>query len=404
MDNVVVVGGGAAGLICSVLLVRNNIRVEVFDRMDSPGRKLILAGMSGLNFTNILDPDMFASRYRLNEAFFSELLKKHSPENFISFFNDLGIETFTGSSGKVFPVSMKADEVLEKIISYLETSSLFSFYGNHRLVEIDSESNLVFETDAGNRKVNSETVVFALGGGSRSNTGSDGKWTDFFDKKGIHTVPLEPSNCGFEVQWTETFKKSLESCVPLKNISLHLGKELSRNEVLLTGYGIEGSGIYCLGGMIREKIKSEGECTVFIDIIPDLSAEKIREKLKKPRGKNSLSNYLRKSLSVNPVKFRLIRELLSMEQFTHLVDNPGILKNMPLTISGIRPLEEAISSSGGVDMAEINENMMLKKIPGFYVIGEMADWDAPTGGYLLQGCFSTASAAVENIIDYFKNI
>ena len=479
LNKVVIVGGGVAGLICAVKLVSDNIQTVLYDRMDKPGRKFLLAGMSGLNLTNTEDPDTFSSRYRPNEFVFKKLLEKYSPEGFVSFLDKLGIDTFTGSSGKIFPASMKGDDALVKILEYLESSHLFSFHGNCRLIDIDAENNLVFgrriteqgifddavtvesaeevieRTDSEavtersclsdalikdllpdmeekiksgpdtelkkrldlcsdtensfqskeknshyseeNLKVRSDAVVFALGGGSRKNTGSDGKWVEVFKRRGIKTAALEPSNCGFEVCWSAPFRAYLENAAPLKSISLNCGGEVSRSEVLLTAYGIEGSGIYFLGRMIREKLKSEGCCSVFIDIFPDLSASQIKAKLKKPRGKNSLSNYLRKTLSVNNVKFKLVRETLSKEVFSHITDNPELLKKLEVKISGIRPLEEAVSSAGGVLMSELDENMMIRKIPGFYVIGEMADWEAPTGGYLFQGCYSSACAAADDI-------
>ena len=423
---VVIIGAGVTGLICSVILVRNNIKTDLYDRMDSPGRKFLLAGMSGLNLTNIEDISNFASKYWTNEKLFKNLLEKYSPQDFISFLAELGIETFTGSSGKVFPVSMKGEEPLRKILEYLENSALFEFHGNHLFSEIDIDNNPVFETTYGKKTVFSDVVVFGLGGGSRKNTGSDGRWTSIFNRKGIKTVPFEPTNCGFEVKWSDSFKEYLESSVPLKSISVSCGRLTSRSEILLTGYGLEGSGIYFLSREIRERLKSvarykdgisgikanktavisgaevseseNNNSILFIDILPDLSIESIRKKLEKSKGKNTLSNYLRKTLSINQVKFRLVKELLDKGQFIRITENSDILKKLPVKISGIGQLEEAISSAGGVSLDELDNNMMLKKNPGFYVAGEMADWEAPTGGYLMQGCFSTASAAAEDII------
>ena len=412
--NAVIVGGGTAGLICSVILVKNNIKTDLYDRNDTPGKKFLLAGMSGLNLTNIEDPDIFAARYYPGKELFRKLIGRFPPKEFLSFLKDLGIETFTGSSGKVFPSSMSAEMPLEKILDFLEKSPLFSYHGNHYLSDIDKDHNLVFKTvsEKDERKKDRDrevkipaagAVLFALGGASRKNTGSDGSWAGIFRSRGIETVPFEPSNCGFEVSWSDTFKKYIESSVPVKNVSLSCGGLSSRNEILLTSSGIEGSGIYFLSREIREKLKSSekgnGSCIVKIDILPDLSEEKIRKKLEKPAGKNSLSNYLRKALSINKVKFLLIRELVPENEFSLIKEKPELLKNLSIAISGIRPIEEAVSSAGGVSLNEIDDNMMLKKIPGFFIAGEMAAWDAPTGGYLMQGCFSTASAAAEEILN-----
>ncbi len=400
--SVVIAGGGVAGLICAARLVKSGVRVSVFDRMEKPGRKLLLAGISGLNLTNTEDPETFSSRYRQNEKIFRKLLADHPPEEFVSFLEELGIETFTGSSGKIFPLGMSSDIILEKIMEYLYSTGIFSFTGGCRLTGFEA-GRIFFMTEKGEKTVDADTVVFALGGGSRANTGSDGRWVEIFNDAGINTFPLEPSNCGFETAWSEQFRKDIGTGIPLKNISVSCGKDFSRAEILLTEYGIEGSGIYFLGSGIREQLKRSGTASVCLDILPDLTEHQIIEKLEKSRGKNTVSNYLRKRLSINALKFRLVREVLAEDKFRIILENPGMLKKLTLEIKGTRPLDEAISSAGGVCMDELDINMMLKKMPGFYVVGEMAGWDAPTGGYLIQGCYSTASAAAESIIHNLNN-
>ncbi len=397
-----VAGGGVSGLFCSFLLVQNSIRVNLYDRMENPGRKLILAGMSGLNITKNEEIELFSSRYGKDQGLFRSLLSEFSPDDMISWFNSLGIETFTGTSGRVFPVSMNGEEILEKILEFLESSPLFAFFPEHTLCGITNDNSLVFKTPEGLKSAECETAVFALGGGSWPKTGSDGRWTSVFKKKGIGISPLKPANCGFKTEWSRFFREK-EFPVPLKNVRLITETSSSRGEILLTEYGIEGGGVYEVSREIRGEIEKNGKCILVIDLIPDKSIDQIRKKLEKPRGRNSYSNYLRKNLSVNKIKFSLIKELVSDEQFRNIQNNPEILKTLRLEITSPRPLEEAISSAGGVKMIMLDEHMMLKDLPGFYVIGEMADWEAPTGGYLFQGCFSTAAAAAGDIINRYTS-
>lgn len=399
-NRVVIAGAGVAGLFCSYHLVKNNISVDLYDRMDRAGRKLLLAGMSGLNITRNEEIDTFSSSYGKDSALFKSFVSRFPPDDLISLFKELGVETFTGTTGRVFPVSMNSDEFLDRLTSFLESSSLFSFYSGHTLVEITENNNLIFESEGIKKEIKPEYAVFALGGGSRANTGSDGKWIEVFRKRGIEVVPLKPGNCGFEIAWSKEFREKCSS-VPLKNIRLSTesvsSSAFSRGEVLLTGYGIEGGGIYSISREIREIIEKNGECLLNIDLLPDLSVEEIGNKLKKPRGKNSLSNYLRKKLSLSSVKFTLLKELLTYDQFVNIQSSPEKIKQLQLILTSPRPLEEAISSAGGVDMKMLDANMMIRDIPGFYIIGEMADWEAPTGGYLIQGCFSTACSAAVDI-------
>jgi uncharacterized flavoprotein (TIGR03862 family) len=404
-NRVVIAGAGVSGLFCSYFLVKNNIRVDLYDRMDRAGRKLLLAGMSGLNITRNEEIDTFSSSYGKDRGLFKSLVSRFPPDDLISLFKELGVETFTGTTGRVFPVSMNSEEFLDRLTAFLESSPLFSFYSGHTLVEITKNNNLIFESAGIKKEIRAEYAVFALGGGSRANTGSDGKWIEIFRKRGIEVLPLKPANCGFETKWSSEFREKILSS-PLKNVRLSTASAAAaastststRGEVLLTGYGIEGGGIYSISREIRETIEKYGKCVLNIDLLPDLSYEEIGKKLKKPRGKNSLSNYLRKTLSISSVKFTLLKELLTYDQFVNIQSSPELIKQLQLTLTAPRPIEESISSAGGVDMKILNEKMMIRDIPGFYITGEMADWEAPTGGYLIQGCFSTACSAAEDIV------
>jgi len=436
---VIITGGGPAGLFCAYCLVKNSVRVELYDRMDKPGLKYILAGQSGLNITNSAEISSFASRYGRDEALFRELLEKFSPGDLEKWYNSLGIETCRGSSGKVCAQAARAEAVLEKWIDCLESSGLYAFHAGHRLIEIQKGHGghggcrtLVFETAGGARKtVEADYAVFALGGASWPRTGSDGLWTEVMERAGVRIVPFEPANCGFETAWSAEFKKKAKG-LPLKNVKASCNGKSSRGGLSVTEYGIEGGAVYELGREIRKELHGKGKAELVIDLLPDLSAGSIAKKLGSGsrRGKSSLSNYLRKALKISSADYLLFRELCCTDagvqgnaavQPDHAVQtgagvqnnavmpsdapfssdtvfrHPEIFKNLRLTLLRSRPIEEAISSAGGVSLECLDSSMMLKKYPGFYVIGEMADWEAPTGGFLLQGCFSTAYAAAQDI-------
>lgn len=241
-------------------------------------------------------------------------------------------------------------------------------------------------------ELGAEYAVFALGGGSRPETGSNGAWVNAFQAAGIQVAPLRSANCGVEARWSPLLRQRIaEGCASL-DIALACSGRATTGEVVLTGYGLEGSGVYSIGWFIRQELEKSGTCTLTVDLLPHLSAEQLKRRLSKPRGKNSLSNYARKALGLTGLSYLLFRELSPEGDLSQV-------KNLPLAITGCRPLEEAISSAGGVCLSQLDSDFMLKSKPGCFVIGEMADWEAPTGGYLLQGCFSTAYRASEKIID-----
>ena len=403
---VIITGGGPAGLFCAYCLVKNSVKVELYDRMDKPGLKFILAGQSGLNITNSAEISSFASGYGRDEAFFRTLLDRFSPEDLEKWYNSLGIETYRGSSGKIFAKVSGSEAVLEKWIDVMENSGLYAFHPGHRLVEIldipGGRRTLVFEAAGGARKtVEADYAVFALGGASWPKTGSDGLWADVMERAGAGIVPFAPANCGFETAWSEEFKKKAKD-LPLKNVKVSCNGKSSRAGLAVTEYGIEGGAVYELGREIRKELHEKGKAELVIDLLPDLSAGSIAKKLGpgSRRGKSSLSNYLRKTLKISGADYLLFRELCSTDagvQGDAVFRHPEIFKNLRLTLLCSRPIEEAISSAGGVSLDCLDSSMMLKKKPGFYVIGEMADWEAPTGGFLLQGCFSTAYTAAQDI-------
>lgn len=421
---VAVVGAGPAGLFTAYCLVKAGIKVDLYDANGKPGKKYILAGLSGLNITNSCGIEKFAKKYGSKRELFLELLHGFSPDDLVRWYRELGFGTIEGSSGKILLEKGDASSVLDKWLSALEKSGCFTFHPFHRLASIGPERSLFFSLPGGaKKKVKSDFAVFALGGASRPETGSDGSWVVPFSEAGVKTVPFRPANCGFSVSWSPLFAEK-GAGKPVKNIKItHNGKD-SHAEVLITGYGIEGGGIYELSASLRDEAEKKGKAVVSVDLLPDMGLEEVRKRFEKTRKTDSISNRLRKGLNIKGVKYLLLRELAwpsgnsTKEKKPHpgtgrqeagnaeaacffsesIVKNPETVKNLKLAVESPRPIEEAISSAGGISFDSLDRAMMLKNLPGFYAVGEMTDWEAPTGGFLLQGCFSTAYRAAQEII------
>ena len=400
---VLIIGAGPAGLFCAYRLVEAGIPVLLVDRMSSPGRKFLLAGSSGgLNCTHRGTPAELSEKYYGNEALFKGLLEDFSPDDLIKWYKKLGSDTFVGNGGKIF-ASLPVQEVLRRWWEKLEAANqtatgsrgipLFTFQGGLEFTGFGAEAGqFMFRHGDAEVELGAEYAVFALGGGSRPETGSNGAWVNAFQAAGIQVAPLRSANCGVEARWSPLLRQRIaEGCASL-DIALECSGRATTGEVVLTGYGLEGSGVYSIGWFIRQELEKSGTCTLTVDLLPHLSAEQLKRRLSKPRDKNSLSNYVRKALGLTGLSYLLFRELSPEGDLSQV-------KNLPLAVTGCRPLEEAISSAGGVCLSQLDSDFMLKSRPGGFVIGEMADWEAPTGGYLLQGCFSTAYRASEKIMD-----
>ena len=400
---VLIIGAGPAGLFCAYRLVEAGIPVLLVDRMSSPGRKFLLAGSSGgLNCTHRGTPAELSAKYYGNEALFKGLLEDFSPDDLIKWYKKLGSDTFVGNGGKIF-ASLPVQEVLRRWWEKLEATNqtatgsrgipLFTFQGGLEFTGFGAEAGqFMFRQGDAAVELGAEYAVFALGGGSRPETGSNGAWVNAFQAAGIQVAPLRSANCGVEARWSPLLRQRIaEGCASL-DIALACSGRATTGEVVLTGYGLEGSGVYSIGWFIRQELEKSGTCTLTVDLLPHLSAEQLKRRLSKPRGKNSLSNYARKALGLTGLSYLLFRELSPEGDLSQV-------KNLPLAVTGCRPLEEAISAAGGVCLSQLDSDFMLKSKPGCFVVGEMADWEAPTGGYLLQGCFSTAYRASEKIID-----
>lgn len=375
--------------------------VSVYDAMPSVGRKFLLAGVGGMNITHAEPEEKFLTRYTAPPQFLHSL-REFNADALREWIHGLGIETFVGTSGRVFPREMKAAPLLRAWLQRLRGLDV-NFFPRHRWVGWKNHCLQLRVQDqaAGSEKtIEADALVLALGGASWPRLGSDGAWVDWLAARNVHVNALQPGNCGFETHWSENFRAQYAGA-QLHSVGLSVdGKEFIRSEAIISAYGIEGTGVYALSGKLRQELTTYPTTQIIIDLLPDLPLEKIQQRLTRPRGKNSLSNFLRKQLNLSPVKIALMRELTDKT----FIDNPlklaAALKRLSLPLFAMRPINEAISTAGGIDFAELDQNYMLKKLPGVFAAGEMLDWDAPTGGYLLTGCFASGRAAGKGLLQW----
>ena len=400
--SVAVVGAGPAGLMAAGMLAQGGVAVDVYDAMPSVGRKFLLAGVGGMNITHAEPFDAFLSRYGGRAAAIRPLLEAFPPAALRDWIHGLGIDTFVGSSGRVFPTGMKAAPLLRAWLHRLREAGV-RFHVRHRWLGWDANGALRLAGPQGEMRVQADATVLALGGASWPKLGSDGGWVPLLAQRGVEVAPLLPSNCGFDVAngWSEHLKRRFAG-QPLKTVALRFADASGqihdrRGELMLSDTGIEGSLVYALSAPLRDTIAAQGTLTVQFDLAPDKTLDRVIAEVAHPRGARSLSSHLQSRTGLKGAKVALLHEILSRDELNDPVRLARALKSLPLALVAPRPIEEAISSAGGVRFEALDANLMLRALPGVFCAGEMLDWEAPTGGYLLSACIATGRAAGEGV-------
>lgn len=399
---VVIIGAGPAGLMAADVLSRAGVAVSVLDAMASPGRKFLLAGRGGLNLTHAEDPALFLQRYRPAEAQLLQSVKAFDAQAVREFVHALGIETFVGSSQRVFPRDMKAAPLLRAWLARLRAQGV-NFRMRTRWQGWDG-ANLRTVGPEGEQLLATSAVLLALGGGSWARLGSDGAWLPWLAQQGVDVRALRPSNCGFEVGWSDFFRQRFAGS-PLLAVAIgwhDVAGQLQRRrgQFVVTESGVEGSLIYAISADLRQQLETAGEALITLDLAPDWPAEKLLAELSRPRGSRSWASHLQSRINLKGVEVALLREVLRAEEFDQPAKVAQAIKALPLRLHATRPLDEAISSAGGVSWSALDENWMLRARPAVFCAGEMLDWEAPTGGYLLTGCLATGRAAAHGMLRY----
>lgn len=393
---VVVIGGGPAGLMAAEAAAAAGAEVELYDAMSSVGRKFLLAGKGGLNLSHAEPMEFFLSRYGPRRALIEPAIRSFPPTALRGWARELGVETFVGTSGRIFPADLKAAPLLRAWLRRLRKTGV-QFHVRHRWCGWDQDGKLLFNSPRGPRSVQGGAVVLALGGGSWPRLGSDAAWVQILAERGVPIAPLRPANCGFDVRWSEYFRTKFAGH-PVKTVEVTTktmdGTAIRRvGEFVITANGVEGGVIYMVSAAARDVITTEGTATLWLDLVPDRSLRRLTEDLSRTRGKRTLATHLKRRAGVMGVKAGLLREVVLQEVFTDPVRLATVLKSLPLKLVAPRPLEEAISTAGGVSFEALDTRLMLRSFPGVFCAGEMLDWEAPTGGYLLTGCLATGRLA-----------
>ncbi|HCB01367.1 MAG TPA: aminoacetone oxidase family FAD-binding enzyme [Anaerolineae bacterium] len=403
--SVAIIGGGPAGLMAAEVLSKHNIKIDVYDAMPSLGRKLLMAGKSGLNITHSENLEGFVSRYGNKKTEIEKWLKQFSPDDLRNWVHEFGIETFIGTSGRVFPKGMKASPLLRAWINKLSEAGV-EFHLRHKLIGLNGRTGLTsltcrFETPDGLKIVEADAVILALGGGSWKRLGSTGEWVEMLKQLDVKVEALKPANCGFDAEWSNHFLEKYHG-YPIKSVTLSFESFHQQGEFIITKEGVESGLIYSASAMMRDEIEKNGKAIIFLDLAPDTTKEKLIEKLSKPRGSRSLASYVEKTIGIKGVKMGLLYEVLSKEDFLNAEKLASFIKRLPISLIATRPLDEAISTAGGVSFDSVNEDLMLKNVPGVFCAGEMLDWEAPTGGYLLSACFASGVVAGNGVLNFLK--
>ncbi len=395
-NTITVIGAGPAGLMAAEVLSAAGLAVTVYDRMPSVGRKLLIAGRGGLNLTHSEPLAQFRTRYGAAAERLTPVLDAFPPQALIAWAERLGQPTFVGSSGRVFPKAMKASPLLRAWLKRLSAQGVV-IKTRHEWRGWDADGDLLFANAEGETSTaHPDVTILALGGASWPKLGSNGAWADILKARGIEVKPVRPSNGGFTVAWSENFRTRFEGA-PLKSIALSFGSRSVRGEALITREGIEGGAVYALSSALRDAIDANGVATLEVDLRPEFSAAQIAAKLERQRADQSLANLLRKALALPPVAVNLLREAHGKALVADLPTLACQLKVVPIRLNGMQGIARAISTAGGVAFDALDADCMIRALPGVYAVGEMLDWEAPTGGYLLQATFATAVVAARAI-------
>lgn len=399
MLDVLIVGAGPAGLYAADKLSALGFSVHIVERMPSPARKFLMAGRGGLNLTHSEDHAQFKRRYREAEDFLAPMIDAFPPERLRDWCHDLGEETFVGTSGRVFPKKMKASPLLRALLKRLDANGVtLQTRCTWQGISADGSNQLVDESGE-RHHIRAKATLLALGGASWSRLGSNAGWITALEPHGIEVHPFKPANCGFHVAWSRHLIERFAGA-PLKRIRLVLGDKDVWGEAVLSEKGIEGGAVYALSADIRNALENTGQADLKIDLKPQIPLDKLTARLSAGRGKQSVSNYLRKAAGLSPAEIALIRETGALPERAE--ELAKLIKGIPIAVTASYDIDRAISSAGGIAFQEVDANLMLRKLPGVFAAGEMLDWEAPTGGYLLQACFSMAERAAEGIAHYLE--
>lgn len=413
MKTIAIIGTGPGGLMAAERLGAMGYKIDIYDHKPTPARKFLIAGLGGLNITHSEHLEKFLTRYGEAKSFLSPIIQNFTPDDLRNWCHELGEETFVGTSGRVFPKTMKASPLLRAWLNRLKTYDI-TLHINHHWIGWDEDNNLLFSHSPSpypspdgrgkpamngwrvRDKAKPNATILALGGASWPKLGSDGSWQSALEQYGIGISPFRPTNCGFKTDWSEIFKQKFAG-TPLKSIALSHKDKTITTEIMISENGLEGSGIYAFSKFIREDIEQNGQSKITIDLKPDLSEQDLETRLSRPQCRDSKTNFIRKHTGLSPVAINLLYECGDKtKSLAHQI------KNIEVTLTETFPIDRAISSAGGIKLSELDENLMLKKLPSVFAIGEMLDWEAPTGGYLLQATFSTGVFVAKGVDKYLK--
>lgn len=394
---IAIIGGGPAGLIAAEKLAQAGCIVTIYDKKPSLGRKFLMAGRGGLNLTHSEELPRFLSRYGAAEKYLAPMVHDFTPSDLRAWCEGLEQETFIGTSGRIFPKAMKASPLLRAWLMRLEQLGV-DFKRQYEWAGWNEDDALVFKKANGSKDfIKPDATLLALGGASWPDLGSDGSWVEILKIRGADVKPFKPANCGFHVSWSAPMKRHAGQ--PLKNISLNVGDKEVAGEMIITENGIEAGAVYALSSLIRDGIENNSN-TIRIDLRPNMSIDAIAEKLKRPRGRQSFSGWIQKSAGLNSLQTTLLREGYPGIQDMNPMQIASAIKAIPVLATRPFSIDKAISSAGGISFEGLTSNLMVKNMPGVFVAGEMLDWEAPTGGYLLQACFATGIRAAKGILSF----